>query len=232
MASMDGNGRAPAREEAQNAEAIRHLKREIEQGRDWAPALLESMAMWTLAEEVHEKRRNRYLLDGEAFDWLLLAERLLAEVDGQVPEWEKSELLASGEFPRAFSEEEFRSLLGPEKYSAFLNYWYGVTVEQAVMRSAEEEEQKRLPMRGARARREAAERAFRRVYGEDRAELHRRFRGERGYAGSARVTATEAKEFTYWLFKHRLITGEGERVASDTRKGLLFLQRKRERGRA
>ncbi len=224
------NGDAPAREAVGNAEAIRHLRRELAQGRDWAPALLESMAMWTLAEEVHEERRNRYLLDGEAFDWLLLAERLLSEVDGLVPESEKSHLLASGEFPRSVSDEEFRSLLGPEKYSAYLNYWYGVVVEQAVVRSAEEEEQKRLPVRGARARREAAERAFRRVYGEGRGTLHRRFRAERGYARTTTVTATEAKEFTYWLFKHRLITGEGERVASDTRKGLLFLQRKRERG--
>ena len=224
------NGNAPAQESVSNAEAILHLKQSLAQGKDWPPALLESMAMWTLAEEIHEERRNRYLLDGEAFDWLLLAERLLAEVDGQVPESEKSQLLSSGEFPRPVSDEEFRSLLGPEKYSAYLNYWYGVVVEQAVVRSAEEEEQKRLPMRGARARREAAERAFVRVYGEGRSALHRRFRAERGYARTASVTATEAKEFTYWLFKHRLITGEGERVASDTRKGLLFLQRKRERG--
>ena len=225
---MDGS--TAERESLGNSEAIRHLKGALEQGRDWVPALLESMAMWTIAEEVHDDRHNRYLLGGEAFDWLVLAERLLAEVDGLVPEKEKSQLLSSGEFPRTLGEDELRGLLGPEKYSAYLNYWYGVVVEQAVMRSAEEEEQKRLPMRGTRARREAAERAFRRVYGEGREELHRRFRGERGYGEAASVTATEAKEFTYWLFKHRLITGEGERVASDTRKGLLFLNRNRDRG--
>ena len=222
---MDGS--TPDREGLSNPEAIQHLRSALAHGRDWVPALLESMALWTIPEEVHDDRHNRYLLDGEAFDWLVLAERLLAEVDGLVPEEEKSELLSSGEFPRSLSEEELKSLLGPEKYSAYLNYWYGVVVEQAVIRSAEEEEQKRLPIRGARARREAAEQAFRRVYGEGREELHRRFRGERGYEESVSVSVTEAKEFTYWLFKHRLITGEGERVASDTRKGLLFLQRKR-----
>ena len=228
MVDVDGN--APEREGLSNPEAIQHLRSALEQGRDWLPALLESMSMWTIAEEVHDDRHNRYLLDGEAFDWLVLAERLLAEVDGLVPEAEKSHLLTSGEFPRSLSEDEVRSLLGPEKYSAYLNYWYGVVVEQAVMRSVEEEEQKCLPVRGARASREAAERAFRRVYGEGREELHRRFRGERGYEEATSVTASEAKEFTYWLFKHRLITGEGERVASDTRKGLLFLNRNRERG--
>ena len=225
---MDGS--TPEREESNNPEAIQHLRNALAEGRDWVPALLESMSMWTIPEEVHDDRHNRYLLDGEAFDWLVLAERLLAEVDGLVPREEKSQLLATGEFPRTFSEDEMRQLLGPEKYSAYLNYWYGVVVEQAVMRSAEEEEQKRMPVRGTRARRQAAERAFRRVYGEGREELHRRFRGERGYGEADSVTATEAKEFTYWLFKHRLITGEGERVASDTRKGLLFLNRNRERG--
>ena len=225
---MDGN--TPEQEGHSNPEAIQHLRNALAEGRDWVPALLESMSMWTIPEEVHDDRHNRYLLDGEAFDWLVLAERLLAEVDGQVPEEEKSQLLSSGEFPRTLSEDDLRGLLGPEKYSAYLNYWYGVVVEQAVMRSAEEEEQKRLPVRGTRARRQAAERAFRRVYGEGREELHRRFRGERGYEEAASVTATEAKEFTYWLFKHRLITGEGERVASDTRKGLLFLNRNRDRG--
>ena len=221
----------PYQDGLSNAQAIEHLRSALTQGRDWVPALLESMALWTIPEEILDDRHNRYLLDGEAFDWLLLAERLLTEVDGLVPEEEKTELLFTGELPRSLSEEEFRSLLGPEKYSAFLNYWYGVVVEEAVMRSAEEEERKGMTVRGARATREAAERAFRRVYGEGRVELHRRFRGERGYEDSHSVTTTEAKEFTYWLFKHRLITGEGERVASDTRKGLLFLQRKREQGR-
>ena len=226
---MDEN--TPDRDGRSNAQAIEHLRSALTQGRDWVPALLESMALWTIPEEVLDDRHNRYLLDGEAFDWLLLAERLLTEVDGLVPEEEKSELLFTGEIPHSLSEEEFRSLLGPEKYSAFLNYWYGVVVEEAVIRSAEEEERKSTSVRGVRAAREAAERAFRRVYGEGRVELHRRFRGERGYEDSPSVTTTEAKEFTYWLFKHRLITGEGERVASDTRKGLLFLQRKREQGR-
>ena len=64
-----------------NAQAIAHLKSALAQGRDWVPALLESMALWTLPEEVYQEKHHRYLLDGEAFDWLLLAERLLAEVD-------------------------------------------------------------------------------------------------------------------------------------------------------
>ncbi len=225
---MDGLSSGESR--LTNPQAIEHLKNSLAQGRDWVPALLESMALWTLPEEVYEDRHNRYLLNGEAFDWLLLAERLLTEVDGLVPEDEKRDLLSSGEIPHSLTVDEFKSLLGPEKYSAHLNYWYGVVVEEAVIRCAEEEERKHLRSRGMRASHQATERAFHRVYGQGREGLREQFQSERGYPESSSMTDTEAKEFTYWLFKHRLIHGEGERVASDTRKGILFLQKMREQG--
>jgi hypothetical protein len=189
------------------------------------------MALWTLPEEVYQEQYHRYLLDGEAFDWLLLAERLLAEVDGLVPEEEKKELLFSGDVSRSLTDGEFKSLLGPQKYSAYLNYWYGVVVEEAVIQSVEEDERKRLHSGGRRVSLEVTDQAFRHVYGLEREELLRQFREEKGYPESPTLTQTEAKEFTYWLFKYRLIHGEGERVASDTRKGILFLQKMRSRGR-
>jgi hypothetical protein len=216
------------KDQLSNTQAIAHLKNALAQGRNWVTALLESMSLWTLADEVYQEQHNRYLLDGEAFDWLLLAERLLAEVDDLVPEDEKRELLFSGDFSRSLPEEEVKTLLGPEKYSAYLNYWYGVVVEEAIIQSAQEEERKRLHSGGVHASFAVIDGAFRRVYGQEREELHHQFREEKGYSESASFTATEAKQFTYWLFKYRLIHGEGERVASDTRKGILFLQKLRE----
>ena len=217
-------------DELSNIQAIAHLKNALANGMDWVPALLESMALWTLPEEVYQDHHHRYLLDGEAFDWLLLAERLLSEVDDLVPEDEKRELLFSGDVSRSLTEEEFKNLLGPEKYSAYLNYWYGIVVEEALIKSAQEEERKRLHSGGVRTSLEVTDRAFLRVYGQERVELHRQFREEKGYTESSPFTITEAKEFTYWLFKHRLINGEGARVASDTRKGILYLQKMREPG--
>ena len=219
----------PGPDDLSNIKAIAHLKSALANGMEWVPALLESMALWTLPEEVYQDHHHRYLLDGEAFDWLLLAERLLAEVDDVVPEEEKRELLFSGDVSRSLSEAEFKSLLGPEKYSAYLNYWYGIVVEEALIQSAKEEERKRLHSGGVRASLEITDRAFLRVYGQERKELHQQFREEKGYTESFPFNITEAKEFTYWLFKHRLIHGEGARVASDTRKGILFLQKMRDR---
>jgi hypothetical protein len=218
-------------DQVSNVQAIEHLKSALAEGRDWVTALLESVALWTITEEVYQDEYHRYLLDGEAFDWLLLAERLLAEVDELVPEEEKRELLFSGDVSRSLTEDEFKSLLGPQKYSAYLNYWYGIVVEEAVLQSAEEEERKSLHSGGLRESIELTDRAFSRVYGLERAELRRRFREEKSHSVPSSSTLTESKEFTYWLFKYRLIHAEGERVASDTRKGILFLQKMRSRGR-
>jgi hypothetical protein len=37
----------------------------------------------------------------------------------------------------------------------------------------------------------------------------------------------ELNEFTYWLFKHRLGNSDKARIASDTKKALLFLNQLR-----
>ena len=228
--AVDGRGRG--QEILGDPQAIHHLKKSIAEGRDWIQALLESMSMWTTPEETFRERRNKYLLDGEAFDWLLLAERLLTEVDGLVPEEARRHLLSTGDVSRSVTGEEFKDLLGHMKYSAYLNYWYGVVVEGAVVQCVEEEEWKRQNSGGVQSPIGVTDIAYRRVYGLGRLELLSLFRKAKGYPTSEVVDSTEFKEFTYWLFKYRLQNSEGARVASDTRKGILFLEKLRQEGRA
>ena len=196
-------------------------------GGDWFPALLESISLWTLSEEMVGNKHYRYLLDGEAFDWLLLAERLLSEVDELIQPEGKRDLLATGDISRLASDEQFKTLLGPEKYSAYLNYWYGVVVEQAIIQSVEEEETKRIRSSGILAPYGMTEVAYQRIYGQTQESLEAQFREDKGYPREPHMVKVELKEFTYWLFKFRIKHGEGARVASDTRKGIRFLQRAR-----
>ena len=74
-------------------EAIRHLKQAIAGGRPWHIALLEAIGLWTCPEENHNGHLYCYLIDGEAFDWLLLAERLCLEIADIIPEQELLALL-------------------------------------------------------------------------------------------------------------------------------------------
>ena len=66
-------------------DAVRHLQAEVQRGRPWHEALLEAMGMWTLPQEQCNGRGFSYIIQGEAFDWLLLAERLCGELDCLVP---------------------------------------------------------------------------------------------------------------------------------------------------
>ena len=58
--------------------AISRLKLEIDTaGEDWKTTVLEAIAEWPLASEDLKGDRLDYLIGGEAFNWRLLAQRLV-----------------------------------------------------------------------------------------------------------------------------------------------------------
>ena len=59
---------------------IQYMHASIEAGDHWYFAMLKAMSRWDQAEEIIGDRRYRYLIGGEAFDWVLLAERLVEEL--------------------------------------------------------------------------------------------------------------------------------------------------------
>ena len=201
-------------------EAVRHLKESVQAGKEWHLALLEAVGMWTLPDEEFQGRHYRYLVQGEAFDWLLLAERFCCELDGMVPLEEKEQLLFQGRLPDSVSDGDFRELIGFNKHRAFLNYWYGVVVEEALQLAVEEEVRKQHRAKGFSDSEELVEEAFVRIYQETRTNLLKEFLHEKAEAGRDFLSLTEMKEFNYQLFKRRLKLWDPARVASDTRKGL------------
>jgi hypothetical protein len=220
------DGRPPVEENTDGGfEAVRHLKDAVARGSPWDAALLEAISLWTLPEESLSGHRYVYLIDGEAFDWLLLAERLCGEIREAIPEGELRDLLFSGRLPREVSEEEFAAAIGSAKYHAYLNFFYGVTVERFVLIAVEEEVWKERQSYVFSGRDDAAGDAHQRVYGVGQEDLLDQFRSEKHYERAGGIGVDELQEFTYWLFKYRLRTQDRERVASDTAKGIAFLRR-------
>ena len=205
--------------------AVDEFRRSLESGRDWPTALLEAMARWTAPQESDNGRTNTYLIGGEAFDWLLLAERLCSEADGLMPDEEREALLFEGRFPNEFKTAKIKEILGVDKYRAYLNYYYGVTVEEGLQLAAELEVQKRRLSNGLQGPRDCAEDAFLKIYGSTRRALLDAFRSNRGCGAKRTMSMSESKEFTYWLFKYRVSRSDKARIASDTRKGLDQLAR-------
>jgi len=208
-----------------DGEAVQHLKQAIASGRPWHIALLEAIGLWSWPEESHGEHHYCYLIDGEAFDWLLLAQRLCQEVDGLIPEQELIDLLFFGKMPEELSEDDFKRLIGAAKYHAYLNYFYGVVVEKFVVLAIEEEISKECQSHVFSGDRGDIGDSYPRVYGASRKELLRQFQKDKGYAQADTMTLGQLQEFTYWLFKYRIANCDKPRVASDTKKGIDYLRR-------
>jgi hypothetical protein len=221
------NSQAPASQVTPcgDAKAIRHLKRAIAKGKHWYIALLEAIGLCDVPKETCNGYTYCYLVADEAFDWLLLAERLCQAVDGLLPNDEKARLLFYGKPPMNLPAERFKELIGNVKYRQYLNYFYGVTVEESLILAVQEEVRKERWIAGYFKEKDTTNEAYRRIYGTTKAILLRHFRRDKAYPQLGFISLTELKEFTYWLFRYRLKHCDKARVASDTKKALNWLNR-------
>jgi hypothetical protein len=212
-----------ARVSTQDTQAIQGLKNAILAGKNWYLALLEAIHLWGSSEEDYSGRHYRYVVDNEAFDWLVLAERLCAEVDGLIPEDELINLLFFDRSPIELSREEFKNLIGAPKYKAYLNYLYGILVEKFLILAVTEEIRKKKRVLGLNSNSEVVDEAHHLIYSDSQLTLLRQFRKEKHHPQPKSISLSELDEFTYWLFKYRIKVRDKSRVASDTKKALTKL---------
>lgn len=203
------------------------FRKTIQDGHPWPEALMDAMASWPAGEEVIQRKRYHYFIAGEAFDWMLLSERIFQSVEELVPAQEREAFIANGTFPAGFDEGRLKERLGVEKHRGYLNYFYGVTVEHALQLSVEEHTHKRLISNGVRYRVDLADEAFKTIYGGSVIEMLDKFRTDTRTPRRKKVAMEESKAFTYWLFKYRVKKSDPARLASDTKRGLDQLRKMR-----
>jgi hypothetical protein len=206
-----------------DTQAIIELKSAIAEGRNWYVALLEAVRLWSSPGEDYDGRHYQYLVDNEAFDWLVLADRLCAELDGLIPEKERINLLFFDTSPIELSKDEFKNLIGASKYQAHLNYLYGILVEKFLILAVTEEIRKEKRVLGLNNDNGIVDEAYQRIYGATQFALLKQFRKRRHYPQLRSISLSELNEFTYWLFKYRIKNRDKSRVASDTKKALIKL---------
>lgn len=213
----------PANAEELAAQAVQRWCQDVRVGRPWADALLSAIGAWPLTREICHGRDFEYLVEGEAFDWLLLAERLLMEVRGAVPLAEQESLLFHGELPAHVSRAQFREALGVAKYRAHLNFFYGVVVEEALWHATERDVVKQRSGRGVALARDIEDLVAQRLYGRSFAALLRAFHRGKGRKVRVKHRLSDWKAFSYWCFRQRIAKSDQARIASDTDKGLRVL---------
>jgi hypothetical protein len=206
-----------------DTQAIQALKSGIAEGRNWYVALLEAIRLWSSPEEDYKDRHYQYLIDNEAFDWLVLTERLCEELDGLITEKDRTNLLFFGIPPIEPSKDQFKNLIGPSKYQAHLNYFYGILVERFLLLSVTDEIRKKKRVLGLNNDNGVVDEAYQRIYGATQSSLLNQFRKEKHYPRLRSIGLSELNEFTYWLFKYRIKTRDKSCVASDTKRALTKL---------
>jgi hypothetical protein len=151
----------------------------------------------------------------------LLAGRLCRDVRELLPPTEVEQLLLSGQAPIALETEDFRDLIGPLKYRCFLNYFYGVTVEEALFFALEEEARRHSVVAGSFD----LNPLFVDLYGSAEPDLIGEFLGKGKPQLTASMDVQQQKAYLYFLFKRRILYCLPARVASDTKRGLAELRR-------
>lgn len=206
-----------------HAGIIAELRQRAGQQEPWHLALLNAMGQWSLTHEFAAGRSWRYVIGGEALDGLTLAQRLCLEIPDVVPPYELESLLFRGLWPERMGPDYIRQLIGAYRYTALLNFRYGVVVEEALQLVAEESIRKSRFARCYQDTDEVVQDAYRHLYGAAQTTLLSEFLQAHDDAGTCApesISLTEWQEFTYWLFKRRVHKWHPARVASDTRRGL------------
>jgi hypothetical protein len=191
----------------------------LKRGENWFPCLLKVISQWTQPTETWKNRRYAYLIGQEAFDWLLLAERLLDDTDDLILSKEKEDLLFNGKPPIPMTSNLFREMIGPHKYRAHLNFLYGVIVEQALQQLTLEEFTKGTQNQISREE-QLEQSTFESLYNSPRELLYSEFREAMVGTQMEHSPIEEHNSFTYWLFKKRVKLADPSRLASDTLKGI------------
>ena len=202
---------------------ISELRRHAGNEEAWHVAVLQAMGQWSLTHERTAGRNWQYVIGGEALDGLTLAQRLCLEIPDAVPHYELESLLFRGQWPERINADRLRQLIGAYRYTALLNFRYGIVVEEALQLVAEESIRKSRLARCYQDNDEVIEDAYRHLYGDTRNNLIQEFilSSETVLGiGPGSLSLTAWQEFTYWLFKRRVRKWHPARVASDTRRGL------------
>ena len=187
--------------------------------------ILQLMQDWKIPSEVVGGRKFTYLILGEAFDYLSLLERISLQPGIFIEKNQLEELLFYGYFPPHSIKQEIRKHLGWKKYKAFLNYWYGVVIEQCLQYVVEVEVRKEFLSKGLMEPDDVIDIVFGRLYGGCQENLLTEYLGKSHSCNIKSMSVLELEGYIYWLFQQRFEESDQSRFASDTLKALRYFEK-------
>lgn len=172
--------------------------------------------------KIDVNRNYDFFVNNEAFNWKRLAIYIIdnlnlnREMYNLAINWVlKPHLFAT------LSENNFKNLMGFEKYTSHLSYLYGIIIERCLITFVEQELHKRQISYGNFLKFKTDD-TFKKIYGYSFDEMFEEFISNNKNKIN-NFYETDDENFTYWCFKKRVEVSEPSKLASDTKKGTMFL---------
>ena len=206
------------------------VEKSLKDGLDWREVVLGTIKIWKIPEEKFGNQKLIYLISGEAFNWIRLATRIISSFNIQPPREQINDFLFKGFLPCGFSENKFKSKIGDVKFRGWQNYFYGVIVEESVIELSKLKFMKKVFSSGIDISEKILDEIYKEIYGDIFEVLWEKFnfydqKGNRNkkYYLPKTTGQSQIDEFTYWLFKNRLMNSTPEVFASRVNEALKYL---------
>tara|TARA_B100001996_G_scaffold234392_1_gene180956 strand:- start:26 stop:676 length:651 start_codon:yes stop_codon:yes gene_type:complete len=178
-------------------------------------------------KEIPFQKINETFISGEAFNLKLSLKLYYSELKNL------DEIDDYLFIPYDFNQKErdqIKRLMGAKIYSAHLNYFYGIVVENAIREILRLEIEKKRGYHGYDNYSEINDKVFSLIYGKKNKDLWAEFcdyerLGAKSYYVPSKIYSLEYDSFTYWLSKKRIKLCAPELNASLISRGLNYLER-------
>ena len=181
--------------------------------------ILSMIRLWKIKKNSHYD----YLVGNEALNWKRLAVQILNNINIkenlllEIYHWFSIPEIYSG-----ISEFQFRQLIGFEKYTSYLSYFYGVLIERSILCYVERENYKKRISNG-KSTVNVLNVSYEHIYGFSFLHLYEEYCKKSAILNKKHYEHDD-ENFTYYCFKKRIQVSEPAKLASDTKKGTIFLQ--------
>tara|TARA_Y100001970_G_scaffold225688_1_gene278739 strand:- start:18142 stop:18807 length:666 start_codon:yes stop_codon:yes gene_type:complete len=182
---------------------------------------LKIIGKWPVKTEIINNIEYKYWIDDEAFNWHLLATRIIFSLNEETNKKPLNAFLHSTYLLPGSDQRKIINLFPPDKYRAHLNFIYGVVLEEVIICFNEMEKNKDIINQFHAS--DAINAVYLDLYGYNFSEFKRIYEFEKKIKLDKFDSLYSYYDFLYWSWKYRIKKSTPEKIAYDSQSGINFL---------
>ena len=184
-------------------------------------ALLTVIGRWSAKEEIVNDIQFRYWVSGEAFNWELLARRLLLSTNEINSDSALDQLLTEPFVLPGGDQSMITHFFSPQKYKAHLNFLYGVMLEEVIINVNELSAAKEILSQLSHET--PLDTTYLNLYAHNYEDFIKLYQYENKLNFEEFSCLYDYQEFLYWSWKYRIRKSTPEKIAYDTQTGISYV---------